>query len=299
MPAPSPLTHNNKSTVFTDPKGLTIHLIHNVQRVTERKAEGVPFFSTRRCLRGRGAVAHDTTPLSAPCQGLSEQKSGAERRKGTGAARDGPLNAGLEQVTGTKRLQHSAPKVLPRRRVQSRKGAPALRRSLRRGQKRRGRAGPRPVRGGARASARSPLPCGGCSSGNKSRSLRGHWELHFPVRERLRRIARYGRRSVCRRVRSRRAFEGPARKGVSFPSQLPALGRRRLCLPSSHCRAPPARLRVSAFPGPLGELGPGGLKVAAVARRRSERRTPLEPCQLRHRPATPWAQARSPTCAAG
>lgn len=67
--------------MFTDPKCLTVNLIHDVQHATEGKAAGRTF-STDAAFGGR--VAIDTAPLSAPGQGLPEQKSGSE---GTGAAR--------------------------------------------------------------------------------------------------------------------------------------------------------------------------------------------------------------------
>lgn len=117
-----------------------------------------------------------------------------------------------------------------------------------------GGAGPRRVGGGAGASARSPPPDGNCSSGNKPSSLRGHWELHFPAVAVLRQAARSGGVALsavgCRdgeRLRGRPGL-------VSFPF-LFVLRQRRLCLLSPRCRAPLARLPVSAFSGPRSELG--------------------------------------------
>lgn len=117
--------------------------------MTEGKAEGVPFFFTGRCLVGRvGAVAPDTAPPLGTQPGLPERKSGTDKRGGTGVARDGPLSARKEHGTETKRRQHSAPAILPRRREQSRKATPTPRRSL------------RPARGGGVRRGRGGLEAG-------------------------------------------------------------------------------------------------------------------------------------------
>lgn len=105
-----------------------------------------------------------------------------------------------------------------------------------------------------------------------------------------------GRHTARTGVQGCRVFEGQAGRGC--PSLHSALRRCRFRLTSPHCRALPARRPVSAYPGPLKELGPGGSEVTAAAWRGSEGRPPLGPSQPRTRPSPPWAQLRNPTCAA-
>lgn len=77
-------------------------------------------------------------------------------------------------------------------------------------------------------------------------------------------------------------FEEQAGRGCLF--LYSALRRCRFRLISPHCGALLARLPVSAFPGPVKELGPGGSEVTAAAWRGSEGRSPLQPSQSRTQP---------------
>ena len=150
-------------------------------------------FSQDAALWGVEGRSHTTQPHSRHPARAPTAKVGDWEAWGY---RDRPLSARREHGTETKRWQHSAPTILPRRSEQSRKPTPTLRRSLRPARRggwggvRRGRggleAGPGGLEAGPGQGLGSPLPDGDCSSGYKPGSLCRHWELRFPASERLR-----------------------------------------------------------------------------------------------------------------
>lgn len=160
------------------------------------------------------------------------------------------------------------------------------------GRRRRGRGGQR--RG--RASPRSQPPDGNCSSWEKPGCLTRHWELHFPVRERLRPVAPYPSVAL---LAAREPGRGRSKREYFFPPlcALAVQGALLSLAPLSGAPCPPPRVSFSW--APPGKSGPGNSEAAAAAQHGSVGRAPQRPSLPGARPAPPWARAGSPTCAAG